>query len=121
MDKDATPQRRWTIARSIAIELDVAGYFVRMGPDALPKALAGLADLVPAAWFDEFDSLSPVSSADKGLQSIVEPIARWSKVLYVEDYDTASAAMREMTAGDAIAQAVSSFGVEPQTGLDEAE
>jgi ArsR family transcriptional regulator len=92
-----------------------------MGPDALPKALAGLADLVPAAWFDEFDSLSPVSSADKGLQSIVEPIARWSNVLYVEDYDTASAAMREMTAGDAIAQVVSSFGVEPQTGLDEAE
>jgi ArsR family transcriptional regulator len=94
----------WRIARSIAIELDVAAYFVRMGPEALPPTHAELANLIPPEWFDEFDALSSAAPSKRGLQSIVEILARWAGVLEVEDYDIASAAMRELTVEGAISQ-----------------
>lgn len=122
--EDTTPVHGWRIARSIGLELDLASYFVRMGADALPKTLADLAMSMPEKWFEEFDEMNPVSgsgsAAEGGLRATVEPLARWAGVLEEEDYDTASAAMRELTPADAIAQIVSSSGLEPEPGLDDA-
>jgi DNA-binding transcriptional ArsR family regulator len=122
---DTTPEHGWRISRSIGLELDVASYFVRMGADALPKTLADLAMSMPKTWFEEFDAMNPVSgsgsAAEGGLRATVEPLARWAGVLEEEDYDKASAAMRELTAADAISQIVSSSGLEPASGLDDAE
>jgi DNA-binding transcriptional ArsR family regulator len=92
-----------------------------MGPDALPSDLAKLADHIPPSWFEEFDSFSSAAPSDRGLQSIVEIIARWAGVVNVEDYDTASAAMREITPADAIAQVASSSGLKPNTDFDGTE
>jgi DNA-binding transcriptional ArsR family regulator len=121
MSEARGPGGGWRVGRSIAIELDAAVYLVRAGPAVLPRDLADLAVAVPSAWLDEFDTLSPSAAADPGIQSIVELMARWAEVLEVEDYDEASAAMREVGAEDAIAQVVSASGLEPASGLEDTE
>ena len=60
---EVTPEHGWRISRSIGLELDVASYFVRMGADALPKTLTDLAMTMPEKWFEEFDSMNPVSGS----------------------------------------------------------
>lgn len=118
MTSESSDRGGWRIARSIAIELDLANYLGRMGPDVLPDVHADLAARIPPAWFDEFDSLSAKAGPDRGLQSIVEPLARWADVLEVEDYDTASAAMREITSDDAVAQIKATSDIVPAPDLD---
>lgn len=118
MNDKATPEYGWSIGQSIAIELDVAGYFARLGPDALPADLADLAEAIPTAWFEEFDSFVPADPADRKLQSVVELIARWAGVLDSGDYDIASAAMRELTPQDAISQVTTASELRPKEGLD---
>lgn len=116
MNKNTT-KPGWQVKRSIAIELDVAVFYVRLGPDALPKGLSGLAMSIPDSWFEEFDRMT-TTTAGAGLLSIVEPIARWAGVLSEDSYDTASAAMREITVQDAIDQITTSSGLEPDPELD---
>jgi DNA-binding transcriptional ArsR family regulator len=110
----------WRVERSIAIELDVAAFYIRLGADALPKTMSDLAISIPDGWFSEYDELSS-AAGDTHLVSIVEPMARWAGVLFEEDYDTASAAIREISAVDAIKQVAESSGLEPRDDLDAAD
>jgi ArsR family transcriptional regulator len=107
----------WRVGRSIAIELDVAAFCVRLGADALPKSLSDLVLTIPSNWFDEFDALTS-GTGKSGLMSIVELLARWAGVVDEDDYDVASAAMRELTVEDAIRNVSASVGLEPEPDLD---
>lgn len=119
MDAEIGPQG-WRVERSIAIELDVAAFYIRLGPDALPKTMSDLAISIPDGWLSEYDELSG-AAGDTHLVSVIEPMARWAGVLFEEDYDTASAAIREITAADAIKQVAASSGLQPRDDLEPAE
>ncbi|MEA3510792.1 MAG: metalloregulator ArsR/SmtB family transcription factor [Actinomycetota bacterium] len=87
----------------------------------LPKSLIDLAMTIPPGWIEEFPVGSPATSSDREQRYTIEYLARWAEVLEVEDYDTASAAMREITVDDAIGQVVETCGLEPATRLGPAE
>jgi DNA-binding transcriptional ArsR family regulator len=119
MDLGTEPQG-WRVERSIAIELDIAAFYIRLGADALPKTMSDLAISIPDDWFSEYDDLTG-AAGDTHLVSMIEPMARWAGVLFEEDYDTASAAIREISTADAINQIAESSGLEPRTDLEPAE
>lgn len=116
MSSEVQTEKGWRVGRSIAIELDVAAYYVRLGADALPKSLSELALTIPPNWFEEFDALTQ-GKGETRLMSVVELLARWAVVVDDDDYDTASAAMRELTVGTAIDNVSASTGLLPAAEL----
>jgi ArsR family transcriptional regulator len=52
---------------------------------------------------------------------IFEYLARWAEVLELEDYDAATAAIRETTAEEAVGRVAYCAGLEPATGLEPIE
>lgn len=117
MPREVDTGVKWRIGRSIAIELDVAAYYVRLGADALPLSLSELVLTIPPNWFEEFDALTLSKGATR-LMSIVELLARWAGVVDDDDYDTASAAMRELTVDSAAANVSASTGLAAARNLD---
>ncbi len=55
----------WRVRRSIAMELDVAIYFVRLSPLMFPTSLIDLAMAIPATWIEELNALDPAISPDR--------------------------------------------------------
>ena len=72
---------------------------------------------IPPNWFEEFDALTLGKGATR-LMSIVELLARWAGVVDDDDYDTASAAMRELTVDSAAANVSASTGLAAASNLD---
>lgn len=120
MPSEAQTEVSWRVGRSIAIELDVAAYYVRLGADALPLSLSELAITIPPNWFEEFDALTIGNGATR-LMSVVELLARWAGVVDDDDYDTASAAMRELTVDSAAHNVTASTGLLPASNLNGAD
>lgn len=101
----------WQIGRSIASELDVAIFFAHV----LPRNGLGVTDegvghevlefirSIPQEWIAE---LEPWTTSSHDWFSVLEYVARWSDVLYTEDYEEASGAMRTLTVDDAISRVV---------------
>ena len=101
----------WRIERSIANELDVAIFFAHV----LPRKGLGATDegvghevlefirSIPEEWVAE---LEPWTTSSSDWLSVLEYVARWSDVLYTEDYEEASGAMRTLTVDEAIGRVV---------------
>jgi DNA-binding transcriptional ArsR family regulator len=120
MSSEVQTEVGWRLGRSIAVELDVATYYVRLGADALPKSLSELVLTIPPNWFEEFDALT-LEEGETRLMSIIELLARWAGVVDDDDYDTASAAMRELTVDSATDNMSASTGLLAASDLDGVE
>lgn len=119
----------WRIERSIASELDVAIYLSLVIPrDGLIEPAEGFrheaADLirqVPRQWFDDVRGWTQ-TFAD--WLSVNEYLARWAGVLYGEDYEAATDAMRHLTPEAALESALQAgvrWGLEPDPSLPAVE
>ena len=115
MDSGSSAAGGWRVRRSIALELGIAVEFVRTNRALLPPSLFELALAVPDAWVQGYRAFGHSS------ESATEYLGRWAGVLEVDDYDTASAAMREITIDDAIDQSAAATGLQPRLDLDPAE
>lgn len=99
-------QAGWRIDRSIASELDLAIYLSLVIPregliepeEGFRHEAADLIRQVPREWFDDLRGWTE-NFAD--WLSVNEYLARWAGVLYGEDYEAATAAMRHLTPGAA--------------------
>jgi DNA-binding transcriptional ArsR family regulator len=112
----------WRVRTSIAGELEVAIDFARQGPAMLPPDLIDLVTAIPPMWVDEFNQfgMTTPASASEGPYTF-EYLARWADVAEVEDYDTASAAMRHVALDDAIRRVMETSGLAPNVDLDPTE
>ena len=111
----------WRVRRSIAMELDVAIYFVRLSPLMLPTSLIDLAMAIPATWIEELKALDPAISLDREERPVFEYLARWAEVDTVEDYDAATGAMREVTIDVATSQVLGVADLKPDHDVDPTE
>lgn len=111
----------WRVRRSIATELDVAIYFVRLSPPMLPTSLIDLATATPPTWIEELKALDHSASYDREQALAFEYLARWAQVETIEDYDAATGAMREVTIDTAIAQILGAADLKPDHDLDPTE
>jgi DNA-binding transcriptional ArsR family regulator len=102
----------WRIGRSIASELDVAIFLSQV----VPREGLGATDegyhhevlefirSIPQEWIAELGPWTTSSPSD--WLSVMEYVARWSDVLYTEDYEEASGAMRALTVDEATTRLV---------------
>lgn len=121
MSSQSASSGRWSVRRSIALELEVATNFVHLNPALLPKSLIDLTMIVPPSDLDDFLALDPAKSPNDEQRPILEYLARWAQVETVEDYDSATGAMREVSLADAIAQVAGATGAKPADDLEPTE
>lgn len=121
MSSRSAPSGGWRVRRSIALELEVATNLVHQSPAKLPKSLIDLTATIPPSDLESLKALDPVKSPDVEQQPIFEYVARWAQVEFVEDYDAATGAMREVTIADAIAQVAGATGLKPADDLEPTE
>lgn len=108
----------WRIGRSIGLELDFALFWVRQAPHKLPKITADLRARLPEGWLEE---LNAILGHETRWFYPNEYLARWAGVLISDDYDSATLAMRESTAEDAVAVVAAATGLEPDDSLEPVE
>jgi DNA-binding transcriptional ArsR family regulator len=125
---EATPVRNdsestggWRVRRSIALELDVATYFVQQSPAALPQSLIDLAVETPPIWIEEFEVFDRSVASHREQPPFFEYLAPWAQVETVEDYDVATGAMREITVHDAIDRIVEMSDLRPAHDIEPLE
>lgn len=122
MNSQAGSTPGWRVSHSIALELETMTSFMRMSPNVLPRHLLDFVATIPTTWVDEFEALRrAAAAADASEVPVLEYLGRWAGVLEIEDYDTASAAMRELSPEDAIRSVIEDAGLERSTGLDPIE
>ncbi len=121
MTRHAGSRGEWRVSQSIALELDTATFYVHAAPAALPRSLIDLVAPIPPTWIAEFDALCEITGTNPREAPIFEFLGRWARVLEADDYDVASAAMRETSADDALRQVVEDSRLEPAAGLDPIE
>jgi DNA-binding transcriptional ArsR family regulator len=99
-----TQGRRWSVGRSIAMELDVAlGALSGEAPDGeLPASLQELARLAPSSWRAEWGAL--LGPARRGV-SLLGPASLLAGTLAEEDYGRATLPLREMSLPEALTRA----------------
>ena len=101
----------WQIGRSIASELDVAIYLSQVVPreglgstdEGYHHEVLEFVRSIPQEWISE---LEPWTTGSQDWLSVMEYVARWANVLYVEDYEVASGAMRTLSIDEATSQVV---------------
>ena len=109
----------WTVGRSIALELALAlhGVSDKMAVSELPEVMASLRLAVPDDWREEWEALIGPLQDSFGIPTYM---AWLSDALFIEDYSSATQAMRELdlpTALEAVTERVAQLGVTPDTDL----
>ncbi len=101
----------WRIDRSIVSELDIAIYFAHCLPEqgfastdeGIGHDVFEFIRSIPHEWIAE---LEPWTTSPQDWLSVLEYLARWSEVLYTEDYEAATGAMRTLTVDEATSRVV---------------
>lgn len=105
----------WRIGRSIGLELDFALFCFHASLHKLPKVAADLRSRIPEPWLDELASI--IGYKARWIYPN-EYLARWAGVLISDDYESATLAMRDSTAADAVSRVAADSGLEPDASLD---
>ena len=87
----------------------------------MPTSLTDLVTAVPPTWIIELNTLETAAPSDRVQRYMLEYLIRWAAVEEIEDYDEASAAMRQVTLNAAISRVVETSGLEPAPDLDPTE
>jgi DNA-binding transcriptional ArsR family regulator len=87
----------------------------------IPVGLTDLVTAIPPTWITELDTLETVTPSHRVQRYMLEYLVRWAAAEEIEDYDEASAAMRQVTLDAAINQVIETSGLEPAVDLDPTE